>query len=94
MAKPAVLLGSRFRASLEKLNEAELTRVEAALNAIADAFGRPHTHSGIAIRRLRKNVFECRAGLKLRLLFRQKGGVLEFFLLGNHDEIKNWLRTA
>jgi hypothetical protein len=37
---------------------------------------------------LRKNIFECRAGLKVRLLFRPNAGALEFFFAGNHNEVR------
>ena len=93
MANPALLLSPRFRAELRKLSDAELERVEAALRIVPDCFGRPHLHSGISIRRLRKNVFECRAELKLRLLFRDNKGDLEFFLVGGHDAVQTWLRS-
>lgn len=93
MAKPAIFLNPRFHTGLNKLSDAEAERVEAALRVIPDCFGRPHVHSGISIRRLRRNVFECRAGLKLRLLFRQSKGRLEFFLVGDHDEVQAWLRN-
>jgi hypothetical protein len=78
VAKPSVFLNARFQSSLNRLSDAEFARIEAALQVIPDCFGRPHAHSGISIRRLRKNVFECRAGLKLRLLFRENAGALEF----------------
>jgi hypothetical protein len=90
--KPAILLGPRFRAALKNLSDVDLARVEAALQVIPDRFGRPHTHSGISIRRLRKNVFECRAGLRLRLLFRQNANTLEFFFVGNHDEVSRLIQ--
>lgn len=93
MARPARFLNPRFHTGLNKLSDAEVERVEAALRVIPDCFGRPHVHSGISIRRLRKNVFECRAGLKLRLLFRENKGRLEFFLVGDHDEVQAWLRN-
>ena len=79
MPEPAILLGPRFRAAPKTLSDADLARVEASLQVIPDGFGHPHAHTGISIRRLRKNVFECRAGLKLRLLFRQNAAALEFF---------------
>jgi len=88
VAKPAILLTARFQAALESLSDADFARVESALQAIPDCFGHPHTHSGISIRQLRKNIFECRAGLKVRLLFRQNGEALEFFLAGNHDDVR------
>ena len=92
MAKPAIFLSARFQAALENLSDADFARVESALQAIPDCFGHPHAHSGISIRRLRKNIFECRAGLKLRLLFRQNAGALEFFLVGSHDEIRRFIQ--
>ena len=88
MPKPAVLLSPRFCAALKKLSGADFSRAEAALQAIPDCFGHPHAHGGISIRRLRKNIFECRAGLKVRLLFRQNGEALEFFFVGNHDDVR------
>ena len=94
MARPGIFLNPRFSAGLGKLSGAEIERVETALQVIPDCFGRPHVHSGISIRRLRKNVFECRAGLKLRLLFRENAGALEFFLVGDHEEVRAWLRNC
>jgi hypothetical protein len=90
--KPTILVGPRFREALKNLSEMDLARIEAALQVIPDCFGRPHAHTGISIRRLRKNVFECRAGLKLRLLFRQDANALEFFFVGNHDEIRRLIQ--
>ncbi len=88
MTRPAILLSRRFHAALKHLSDADIGRVEAALQIIPDCFGRPHAHGGISIRRLRKNVFECRAGLKVRLLFRENAGALEFFFVGNHDAVR------
>jgi len=91
--KPAILLNRHFHAALKNLNDADISRVEAALRVIADCFGHPHVHSGISIRRLRKNVFECRAGLKVRLLFRENAGALEFFFVGDHDEVRRIIQN-
>jgi hypothetical protein len=46
-----------------------------------------------AFRRLRRNYFECRAGLKTRLIFRAERGVLHFVAAGDHDEIQKFLKT-
>ena len=92
MAKPAILLGPRFLAALKNLNGTELTRVEEALRVLPGCFGQPHVHAGISIRRLRKNIFECRAGLKIRILFRPNAQALEVFFVGNHDEVRRLLR--
>jgi mRNA-degrading endonuclease RelE of RelBE toxin-antitoxin system len=92
VAKPAILLSPRFLAALKNLGEADVTRVEEALRILPDCFGQPHLHAGISIRRLRKNVFECRAGLKIRLLFRANAQALEVFFVGSHNEVQRVIR--
>ena len=92
MAKPAVLLSPRFLAALKKLNHADVTRVEGALRVLPDCFGQPHRHAGISIRRLRQNIYECRAGLKIRILFRASAQALDILFAGNHDEVPRLIR--
>ena len=55
----------------------------------------PHAHRGAGIRRLRKDVFECRVNLDTRLAFVcvVQEGELVFFAMGDHDEIQNLIRT-
>jgi hypothetical protein len=92
VAKPAILLSPRFLAALKNLGDADVTRVEEALRVLPECFGEPHLCAGISIRRLRGNIFECRAGLKVRLLFRAQGQALEIFFVGNHDEVRRLIR--
>jgi hypothetical protein len=92
VAKPAVLLNPRFLAALENLSDADIRRTEEALRILPDCFGHPHFHAGISIRRLRMNIFECRAGLKVRLLFRANAQALEVFFVGNHDDVRRIIR--
>lgn len=63
-----------------------------AIDALQAGFGQPHRHLGIGIRRLDDAVFECRAGLRLRLLFQAGEGVLTLFFVGSHDEIRRFIR--
>ena len=92
MAKPAVLLSPRFLAAVKHLSLADVIRVEEALRVLPDCFGQPHLHAGISIRRLRKNILECRTGLKVRLLFRAHAQALEIFFVGNHEEVRRIMR--
>ena len=86
------LLSPRFYVALKKLGQSDATRVEETLRILPDCFGRPHVHSGISIRRLRQNLFECRAGLKVRLLFRASAQGLEVFFVGDHAEVRRLIR--
>ena len=66
-----------------------------AMNAVLAAWGRPHLHSGISIRRLTKDIFECRVGLDERLafVFIATPPELVFFFIGNHDEVQQLIRS-
>ena len=63
-----------------------------ALCDLIQTFGRPHLHSGLGVRKLTKNVFECRGNLKLRFLFFNRPADLYVWLLGDHDEVRAALR--
>ena len=56
-------------------------------------FGKPHQHSGLGIRRLREDFFECRAGLDLRILFLAERGMLTAYDVMTHSEIQKFLRN-
>lgn len=86
-------LHPRFRKHVEKLSTAEREQITGALNTLADGFGNPHHHSGLGIRRLRKDLFECRAGLQWRIVFFAEKGLLTAYDVMTHDEIKAWLRS-
>jgi hypothetical protein len=60
---------------------------------LGDAFGNPHAHSGLGIRKLRDDLFECRVGLALRVLFRASPDAFFLRFIGSHNEVQNYLRT-
>jgi hypothetical protein len=86
-------LGTIFQKSMRGKSTAERKIIGQAINAACDAWGHPHLHAGTGIRRLRGNFFECRSGLKTRLVFEwMDEGMLYFHLEGNHDEIHRFLK--
>ncbi len=64
----------------------------ATMLKVQAGFGQPHHHSGISIRKLAPDVFECRTDLRTRLVFIAEKGVLTFDFAGNHGEVQNYLR--
>lgn len=80
---------------LRRSTKAERKLIGEAMNSVLAAWGQPHQHSGVGIRRLSRTVFECRPGLDQRLafIFIATPPELVFFFLGNHDEIQNLLRS-
>ena len=87
-----VELHPRFQKRVKDLNAADRKQVSDALCALRDGFGLPHLHSGLGIRRLRKDLFECRAGLHWRVAFFAEKGLLTAYDVMTHDELKAWLR--
>jgi len=48
--------------------------------------------AGLGLKSLRKNFWEIRKGLKLRILFRWRTDRIEFILAGSHEQIKRYLK--
>ena len=74
----------------------KVDRVECllALCELTEAFGQPHRHSGLGIRKLGGKLFECRGTLALRFVFQDRGSELYVSFLGTHDEVKALLRRG
>ena len=64
----------------------------ATMLKVQAGFGQPHIHSGVSIRKLAPDTFECRTDLKTRLVFIAEKGVLTFDFAGNHEDVRNYLR--
>lgn len=92
MNKPLVLRPELFQ-QLQALSLLQRKAAWEALSLIPEAFGRPHMHSGLGIRKLRPHLFECRVGLSLRLLFKDRESGVEVFWIGDHDAVQSFLRT-
>ncbi len=86
-------LHPRFRKRVRKLPAGERNRVAQSLVTLQEGFGLPHLHSGLGIRRLRKDLFECRAGLHWRIIFFAEKGVLTAYDVMTHDQVQAWLRS-
>lgn len=66
------------------------------MNEAIAAWGKPHLHQGIGIRRLTDSVYECRVDIDTRLAFlvEVREHELIFFFMGNHQEIQNLIRSS
>lgn len=79
---------------LKKLEKSDRVECLLALVELVDAFGQPHRHSGIGIRKLGDRLFECRGNLALRFLFENRPEELFVFFLGDHKEVQKLLRAG
>ena len=85
-----VELSKRFRKIVREAGrEAE---VSGTLKLVIEGFGNPHSHTGLSIRKLGKNLYECRTSLDWRLVFLAEKSILTFDFAGDHDQVWNYLR--
>jgi hypothetical protein len=54
---------------------------------------RPLFH-GLGLKRLRGDFWEFRVGIRARVVFRWNRYLAEFVLVGDHDQIKRFLRSV
>jgi hypothetical protein len=83
-----------FLRSLSRCTDDELKSVAESMRLAAETFGRPHLHTGVDIRRLGKNLFECRTGIHRRLLFESGPDAITFVFSGNHDDVQAYLKNV
>lgn len=88
-----VLQGGRFLRERARLSSGERANVDAVLRLRPAAFGQMHVHADLGIRRLRRNWFECRAGLHLRVVFFVEGEECRCYTVGNHEHVRQFLRS-
>lgn len=82
---------SAFDRSLDQLSDERKTRIKEAIRQIVTFFETRQQPQGLGLKRLRKDFWEIRAGLGDRIVFRLRGDLVEFVLVGNHDEIRRFL---
>ncbi|WP_367871557.1 hypothetical protein [Luteolibacter sp. Populi] len=95
-SKPSyrVSLAEELLEQIRTKTKRERRAIGEAMNRVLEAWGQPHVHAGVGIRRLTKTIYECRVGLDDRLAFvvLVTPQELVFFFLGNHDEIQKLIR--
>ena len=82
----------KFDRAFRSLPAQQQAAVKAAIARVEPAFGRPHLHSGIGLRAFGK-YFEFRAGLELRVLFLAEGGDLHLCFVGNHNQVRAFIKN-
>lgn len=76
--------------SLTQQDQTKLTHTISDLLNFIEKKIRPSV--GLGVKKLRKNLWEVRVGIKTRILFTLEPGLITFAFVGNHDEIKRYLK--
>jgi mRNA-degrading endonuclease RelE of RelBE toxin-antitoxin system len=86
-------VSTRFKSEARSLSDEQLDQIDAALRLLPGAFGLPHLHSGLGIRRMKKNHFEFRAGRDMRVVFTLEGSTAILQMIGSHDDVRRFLKN-
>jgi|GEM_PF-647534 len=82
-----------FRRAYRRLDETRQQRADDTLLKMENAFETGSIPHGMGIKPLQHGIWETRAGIHDRILFRRApDDVLELLLIGTHDEIKRFLK--
>jgi hypothetical protein len=67
-------------------------KASAAISQVGTAFGDPHAHRGLGLRKLARRSYEARVHLQWRVVFIHDGETLVAYDIMTHDEVALWLR--
>jgi hypothetical protein len=81
-----------FDRTFRRLPKDRQARAKEAMRQLVAFFETRERPQGLGLRRLRGDFWEVRAGLSDRIMFRLIGDLVEFVVVGNHDEIRRALR--
>ena len=87
-----VLLSERIQKTAGKLPAEVREKASRAIANVSRAFGDPHQHRGLGLRKLARRSHEIRVHLQWRVVFIHDGKVLVAYDVMNHDEVSLWLR--
>ncbi len=81
-----------FERSLKGLDQNRKQRLQKSIQLAVAFFETNSMPSGLGLKLLQRGIWEIRSGLADRILFRRNKDVIEFLLVGSHDEIKRFLK--
>lgn len=87
-----VLLSERIKKTADKLPPAVREKAAKAIASVGSAFGDPHQHRGLGLRKLARRSYEIRVHLQWRVVFIHDGKALVAYDVMNHDEVSLWLK--
>lgn len=84
---------SAFDQSVGKLSESRKKQVKKTVRLAVAFFETGDLPHGLGFKPLGHELWEIRAGLSERIVFRKSKETVEFLLAGSHDEIRRFLKN-
>ena len=87
-----VLLSERIKKTALNLPSEVREKAAGAIGKVATAFGDPHQHRRLGLRKLAGRSYEIRVHLQWRVVFIYDGESLIAYDIMNHDDVRLWLK--
>lgn len=81
-----------FKRAYKSLDPSRRRRVDRALQQLQLLYAVNQRPFGIGLKSLRSGIWEIRAGLSDRIVFRWAGDTVELLIVGTHDAINHLLK--
>jgi mRNA-degrading endonuclease RelE of RelBE toxin-antitoxin system len=88
-----ILILPSFGRSIKTLTPSEKKQLAMGLNAFKDFVFAGKASFGIRLKKINHDKYEFRVGIRLRVIVKEENDILYLVLVGNHDEVKRYLRN-
>lgn len=82
-----------FERRLRRLDPVRKACVTQAIDRLVAFFETGDLPAGLGLKSLQHDLWEVRAGLLDRIVFHRSGDLVEFLIVGTHDDIRRFLNT-
>jgi hypothetical protein len=82
-----------FRRAFKKLDPQRIEEAKRAIADLTEFFNSGIRTEGLGLKRLRSNIWEIRTSIRDRMLFSFEKDEIFFLIVGNHEEIKRFLKN-
>jgi mRNA-degrading endonuclease RelE of RelBE toxin-antitoxin system len=82
-----------FLRHFKKLDARKRQSVIKAIENLNELYNLGLPSRGLGLKQLRQNLWEIRSSLKDRILFDLQGDAVSFLLVGNHDDVRSYLKN-
>ena len=83
-----------FEKTFQKLIPQDKKAVKEAIRWLITFYETGQRPAGLGLKKLTEDIWEIRAGIRLRILFTIEGDLLTWGIVGSHDQIRKFLKSA
>ena len=86
-------VSSHFQKQLTKLSAHDQQKAAPSLKAFLSALQSGHLSAGYGFKKINGDKYELRVDIRTRIVMKADGETLVCHLIGNHEDVKRYLRT-